>query len=136
MKKEKSCGCIIFNRDKDVLLLKMNAGHWSFPKGHVEDGETELDTAYREVTEETGIKCKVIDGFRCINSYSPKVNVVKDVVFYVAESYTTNIKIQLEEVSSADFYSIAVARKLITFNTDLDIFNRAVRFYISYRAKA
>lgn len=135
MKKEKSCGCIIFNGDNDVLLLKMNDGHWSFPKGHVEDGETELDTAYREVIEETGIKCIIIDGFRRINSYSPKKNVIKDVVFFVAESYTTNIKIQLEEVSSADFYSIDVARKLITFKTDLIIFNDAVEFYRSFRTK-
>ena len=36
MKKEKSCGCIVFNNNMEVLLIKMNAGHWSCPKGHVE----------------------------------------------------------------------------------------------------
>ncbi len=33
---------------------------WSLPKGHVEAGETEPDTAVREVAEETGIRGRVI----------------------------------------------------------------------------
>ena len=44
---------------KNSLLLqhsdKKKQGHWDFPKGHVEDGETELQTALRELAEETGI---------------------------------------------------------------------------------
>ncbi len=38
------------------LLVKHNDGHWGFPKGHLNDGETELDCAKRELEEETGIK--------------------------------------------------------------------------------
>ena len=45
MKYEKSCGAIIFDGDK-VLILQQTAGHWGFPKGHVEDGETEVETEY------------------------------------------------------------------------------------------
>ena len=52
MKKEKSCGCIII-KDDEVLLIKHNKGHWDFPKGHMEEGETEKQTAVREVKEET-----------------------------------------------------------------------------------
>jgi 8-oxo-dGTP pyrophosphatase MutT (NUDIX family) len=33
---------------------------WSLPKGHVEAGETEEDTAVREVMEETGIRGEVV----------------------------------------------------------------------------
>ena len=33
--REKSCGCIIINKNK-VLLIKQTKGHWGFPKGHVE----------------------------------------------------------------------------------------------------
>ena len=39
-KKEKSCGCIIIENDK-VLLIQQVKGHWGFPKGHMEKGETE-----------------------------------------------------------------------------------------------
>ena len=54
MKHEKSCGCIIIE-DKKVLLIKQTNGIWGFPKGHVEKNETELQTAEREVKEETGL---------------------------------------------------------------------------------
>ena len=52
---EKSCGCIIFDENKNVLLIKENIGDWGFPKGHVEHDETEEDTAKREVKEETNL---------------------------------------------------------------------------------
>ena len=56
MNKEKSCGAVIFRRDKElqVLIIRQNEGHWCFPKGHVEGDETERETALREVKEETG----------------------------------------------------------------------------------
>ena len=50
MKHEKSCGCIIIE-DKKVLLIKQTNGIWGFPKGHVEKNETELQTAEREVKQ-------------------------------------------------------------------------------------
>ena len=56
---EKSCGAIVFRKfhgNVEILLIKhANGGHWSFPKGHVEEGETEVETATREIFEETGI---------------------------------------------------------------------------------
>ena len=63
MKKEKSCGCIVFN-DGKVLLVRHNKGHWDFPKGHVEPGETEEQTAKREVKEETNIDVEINTNFR------------------------------------------------------------------------
>ena len=56
---EKSCGAIVYRKyhgNLEILLIKhVNSGHWSFPKGHVEAGETEVETALREIKEETGI---------------------------------------------------------------------------------
>ena len=56
---EKSCGGIIFYKTKQntkILLVKNNNGrYWSFPKGHIEEGETEQETAIREIKEETGL---------------------------------------------------------------------------------
>ena len=57
MIKEKSCGAIVYRKyhgNTEILLIKhINSGHWSFPKGHVERGETEVQTAHREILEET-----------------------------------------------------------------------------------
>ena len=59
MKREKSCGVLVLRRQEEelyvVLLRHRFGGHWSFPKGHVEAGESERQTALREVREETGL---------------------------------------------------------------------------------
>ena len=57
MTKEKSCGGIIYKQENEVykfLRIKPILGHWGFSKCHVEDGETEVETAIREIKEETG----------------------------------------------------------------------------------
>lgn len=59
MKCEKSCGCIIIEDGIKVLLVKQTKGHWIFPKGHVEADETEMETAIREVKEETNVDVEV-----------------------------------------------------------------------------
>ena len=47
-------GAVIGRLDRRGRLL------WSLPKGHVEPGETEAQTAVREVAEETGIRGEVL----------------------------------------------------------------------------
>jgi len=132
MKREKSCGCIIFNNSEQVLLIKMTAGHWSFPKGHIEGTETERNTAYREVLEETGLTCKILDGFRYITTYSPFAGTIKDVVYFVAKPTSNYIEIQHEELSEARYFNIDDAVNRITFKSDLDVLNNAVAF-MGYR---
>ena len=67
---EKSCGIVLFSSDEFLLIqhpTKSNGdeGHWDFPKGHVEGSETELETAKRELIEETGIvNFRLFDGFK------------------------------------------------------------------------
>ena len=76
MMHEKSCGAIVYRKyhgNTEILLIKhINSGHWSFPKGHVEEGETEEETAKREIMEETGIDVNLDTTFREIVTYSPK----------------------------------------------------------------
>ena len=68
MKYEKSCGAVIFDNDK-VLVIQQVAGHWGFPKGHVEQGETELETAKREIKEETNLDVEIDETKRNKTSY-------------------------------------------------------------------
>lgn len=68
MPTEHSCGFIVFREPEQgkryYLLLHYKAGHWDFSKGHVEEGETEEETAQRELREETGISTlEIIPGF-------------------------------------------------------------------------
>ncbi len=90
MNKEKSCGAVVFTRDYGevrYVLVEQRSGNYSFPKGHVEAGETEEQTALREIWEETGLHPALIPGFRDGETYviEKKQNTVKDVVYFLAE---------------------------------------------------
>ena len=132
MKYEKSCGAIIFKLDNNIhklLLIKhKNSGHWSFPKGHVEGAETETQTARREVLEETGLQFTKKDGFREMVRYSPKPNVMKDVVYFLGECDNDNVVIQQEEVSAFKWVSLLDADKIVTFDNDRFLIKKAIPF--------
>ncbi|MBX3146963.1 MAG: NUDIX hydrolase [Gemmatimonadales bacterium] len=62
-KKEVSAGGVVFRRRADgprFLLIRDSYGHWGFPKGHLESGETPAQAAMRETTEETGLEALVL----------------------------------------------------------------------------
>lgn len=128
MVKEKSCGIIVFDNDK-VLLIKHNGGHISFPKGHVEDGETSKETAIRETFEETGIEAKIISDDYYVNTYSPKENHMKDVLLFVGVKTGGKLKPQLEEVSLCDFFSYEKAFDELTYDIDKRILKQAYEVY-------
>ena len=57
----KSCGFLLIQGDPvQSFLLMKHHDRWDLPKGHTEPGESELDCAYRETEEETGIHRKAI----------------------------------------------------------------------------
>ena len=124
MKREKSCGCIILNDKNEVLLVHHNKGHWDFPKGHVEEGETEVQTAIREVKEETNIDVEVNENYRYTTEYSPKENVMKEVVYFLAKNISNNEEAQLEEVSEVKWIKLEEALEKITYNTSKEILNK------------
>ena len=56
MKKTKTAGGIVLNKNGEVLIVNQHGNSWSLPKGHVEEGEELLETAKREIYEESGIR--------------------------------------------------------------------------------
>lgn len=132
MKKEKSCGNIVFKKENGVLkvlLIHHNLGHYGMPKGHVELGETEEETALREVFEETGISSYIIDGFREMITYSPKENVIKDVIYFVGETNDFETTPQISEVSEAFFTETSKAVELVTHEEEKEVLEKAIEFY-------
>ena len=131
MKYEKSCGSVIYKFENNsiyILLIKHNKGHWSFPKGHMENGETEYQTAIREVKEETNLDIKIYDGFRYVTTYSPKENVMKDVVYFLSTPINNEIKPQLEEVQKIEWINENEAKNIITYKEDIKILDEALNF--------
>lgn len=113
---EKSCGAIIFN-DGKVLVVKQTSGFYGFPKGHVEIGETEKETAIREVKEETGLDIKIISDKRYTQSYIVKENVHKDVVFFIAKLENNNEKRQVEEIEEILWININEVENILTYDS-------------------
>ena len=91
MIREKSCGPLVYRKKQDrlelLLIRHKNGGHWSFPKGHVETGETEPQTALREIKEETGLDVGLCEGFRQSVEYFPKPHVKKPVSYKHLDVY-------------------------------------------------
>ena len=121
MKQEKSCGCIVINEKNEILLVHHNAGHWGLPKGHMEEGETEIETAIRETKEETNIDVEVNENFRYTQIYSPKENVMKEVVYFLAKNVNNNKEAQLEEVSEVRWFNFEKAIETITYDNSKEI---------------
>ena len=91
---EKCCGCIVFNNDKVLLVFQRKSKCWSFPKGHVENNETEIETALREVKEETGIDVNIEASKRYELTYKINNSTNKNVVYFIARPLNANVKIQ------------------------------------------
>lgn len=126
---EKSCGGVIFYNGKSntkILLVKnYNGRYWSFPKGHIEMGETEEQTAIREIKEETDLDVEIKEGFREVSDYCPFGKIQKHVVFFLAQAFTDNVKVQEEEIAEYIWVDLQQARKICSYDNDLKIIDKA-----------
>lgn len=86
---ESSAGFIVFKRQENnilFLVLEGLSGNWGFPKGHLDEGETAIEAAKRELYEETGIKNIIQYQFEESIEYAAYDN-PKKVTYYLCESY-------------------------------------------------
>jgi bis(5'-nucleosidyl)-tetraphosphatase len=120
-KNDESFGIVPFKRNKgdiSYLVIQHNAGHWGFPKGHAEAGETPLHAAVREFSEETGLSiAKILETAPLQEVYSfyhNKVLIHKVVHYFLAE-VTGDLFLQEKEISDAKWCNFAEAYALLTF---------------------
>lgn len=134
MKYEKSCGTVVFRKTRGkyaVLLIKNKyTEFWSFPKGHMEDGENEYQTAIRETKEETGIDVKIENGFRMESVYliGKRKNTEKKVVYFTALTTRAYVVPQPEEISAFHWFFEDEFPYHATFENDKNIFKEALEF--------
>lgn len=128
---EKSCGIVLFrteNDQKHFLLLHYPGGHWDFPKGHVEAGETEHQTALRELEEETGItQVKLHPDYREFIAYKFWHNhkrIHKQVVFFLAETSEHEVEVSHEHQDHI-WLNYDQALKKLTFDNAKELLIKA-----------
>ncbi|XP_062984786.1 bis(5'-nucleosyl)-tetraphosphatase [asymmetrical] [Elgaria multicarinata webbii] len=113
----RACGLIIFRKLREAsptsalgnkieyLLLQTSyeTHHWTPPKGHVDPGEDDLQTALRETQEEAGLdptQFTIIDGFKKELNYIVK-NKPKTVIYWLAEMKDNDTEIKLSSEHQA-----------------------------------
>lgn len=133
---EKSCGAVVFtrmNNEIQYLLIRNLTGIYGFPKGHVEQGEIEEQTALREVFEEVGLAVKLVPGFRSEDEHpiSQKENTMKQIVYFLGEYSNQEFTYQKEELTDALLTDYETAMTLFQFDSSKRILTEANNFLLS-----
>lgn len=126
----KSCGFIAYKQIENCnyyLIIESLNGDVGFPKGHMEEGETEIQTAIRELKEETGIEIELFPGFRHQIEYPlfRLPNTIKQSVYFLGKCKSDIITTQKSEVKEASFLSYNDALESLTFDETKEILRKA-----------
>ena len=135
VKREKSCGAVVICTDGEerrYLLTCSKKGVWGFPKGHMEKGEREHDTALREIREETGLSVRVDKRFRAENRYNIRPDIQKLVVICAATTDQETLIPQPEEIAEAFWLSVEDAAARLTYERDRKIMRDAFEHIRKY----
>lgn len=124
-----------YNGYKVLLVQNSNGQHWGFPKGTPEAGETPLETATRELHEETGIAPDSIRiqpdpifteqySFERDGTTYDKTN-----TYYVGFVDAMNIGAHLDDISDMRWLPVSEAKELLTFKQSKEVANQ-LRDYV------
>ena len=135
-RREKSCGAVLYADTPDgrrYVLVQGPDGFWGFPKGHMEAGETERQTALREILEETGAEAILLDGFRSTEEYAlareGHPEIVKQVVFFLAKAVDSSFQPRdTVEIRAVRLMDYAAALEAICYDDSRQILTEAERF--------
>ena len=127
LRKEKCCGCIIIENNKVLLVYEKNRNFWGFPKGHMEKGENEIETALREVKEEVGLDVEIIDKEkRYILNYIIRDEIDKTTVLYLATPKNKEIVMQESEIEKVKWCDFEEALETLTFDNSKEVFKKVI----------
>ena len=122
---------LVKNRLREEYKKNYSSGFWGFPKGHLEEGETPLKAAEREVFEETGFEVKCVGDKPIAESrYSIEYGktIQKTVWFYEMKVIKEFVKEPDDEIEEIAIVPEKKALELLTYDEDKKIikyvFNR------------
>ncbi|OQC00056.1 MAG: Diadenosine hexaphosphate hydrolase [Firmicutes bacterium ADurb.Bin099] len=114
----KSCGVIVYrivDGNIEYLLVKEYYCYgWSIPKGHMEAGESESDTAIREAWEEVGVRVTPDMGFIRTVEYTIQPVYKKEVVFRISE-FNGESRVVKPGIEATGWFVLSEAKKLLKY---------------------
>ena len=136
MNYEYSCGAVVFTRidgKPHYVLVRAKdqpVGCHGFPKGHMEPGETEEQTALREIYEEVGLRVRLLPGFRAVTEYALPYppDTRKRVGFFLAEYDGQKTTVQESELAAITIAPWPQALELTEFADSKRILTEAHEF--------
>lgn len=135
---EVTAGAVVYRRndagDIEYLLLQsQNKGHfWGFPKGHVEGSETLLETAQREIKEETQLVLPIDTSFHVYTEYDLPNGNRKQMTLYTAElNQSEDIQLQVEEIKNCGWFTYADARERLTYDNLKELLDQVNTYLVN-----
>ncbi len=130
---EKSCGIILYEMIDNVkhylLIENKYSNHIGFPKGHIEFGESDEETAVREVLEETGISVEITEKFKTEYVYNSQTGRKKRAVYFVSEFKGQIPKISESEIIGYWSLTYEKAIKKLNYPQDMIVLMEAHDYY-------
>ncbi len=132
---ESSCGAVVFRKENDdkikyLLIRNRRSAHWGFPKGHIEPGESDEETAIREVLEETGLHINILPGFVKKSNYTIQGKIEKSVSIFLASTDETKYSLQVEEIEECGWFEFDAALRILNYENDKFILNEAKTYLV------
>lgn len=114
------------------LLIQHHAGHWGFPKGHADPGETPIAAACREFVEETGITdYQVLAEVSFVEQYAFTNNGTrfeKTVVYFPAWVQSALVTHQEAEIQASTWADYQTAIAQLTFKGSKQILTQVYEY--------
>ncbi|MGY2892309.1 NUDIX hydrolase [Deinococcus sp. UYEF24] len=107
-----------------VLLVRYRSGAWAFPKGHVEPGETLLQTAVREVQEEGGVTASALHTLTPTH-YTNDQGVSREIHWYAMQ--TLGAPVLEDTFSEGGFFAPDEAAQMLSYAEDRQLLSQALR---------
>ena len=136
-----SSGGVVIFRGKILVLYKHLHNKyegWVLPKGTIEEGETQAQTALREVYEESGVQASIMKyiGKSQYTFLVPEDTVSKEVHWYlmIADSYYSRPQRE-EYFTDSGYYTYHEAYHLLKFPNEKQILEQAYGIYLDLKKK-